>query len=704
MATALHEEFEGLTVNIDAPNIVADLLMSEDEQTLTQGELLLNRLASQICNDFDSAWASNEKRRQGHAADWKIFQGEIGAKKPPFDEMAQLHYPVALENIMRLWFRGVGELFGDLSNVFGYEPIGEDDREQAQLIGAHSNWQLREKIPDFYRQQARGMLLYYHHGDVVFESYRDPQRRCNRHVALTDDEFYMPSASLSTLSDLSDVPFYGRIRHYFPHQLEHFRSLWWGVDRMLERMPTGDEEPQGEMKKAVSEIHRTELPDDGPAPYIVLTHYFHVRMPRQPRARFFKAVVDKADTRLLALSLHEAESWEEIDRHNQELSQYKAYAVQKQQATQASDSILAQVDLGGLDDEQASNLGGVLAQMGPQPERPKWMGAEDRMPDPPRKEPVRNFTHSVFIEPLQGVYGFGFGRLMADMNRVVDSGINHLLDASTMENFPAYLATGDVNLDRLKIGPGHINRITGIEGQKLSEAIMPMTLAKPSGALFELIKHTDERAQQGIQSPDVLSGASGKSGETAQGILARIGEATKTLSVGTRAYAYQALTPVLKQNVRLNGIWLPPEEVFRISNHLPGAERFAAVGREMYRRTDRNIIIASDLKFKPDAAKIAEADGMIQMALAVPYLSQNAHLMYELFRRSFVAHGMEAMVPLLGERPQGNPAPFMTNVMQVLMQQAQQQMQQQQPQGQPQQAGQGAENGRGEQGGPAAMA
>jgi len=58
----------------------------------------------------------------------------------PYKDAANVHVPIMLENITRVWLRMDGELFGDKSNVFGVSSLGPQD--DAQGKPAFDAWKL----------------------------------------------------------------------------------------------------------------------------------------------------------------------------------------------------------------------------------------------------------------------------------------------------------------------------------------------------------------------------------------------------------------------------------------------------------------------------------------------------------------------------------------------------------------------------------
>jgi len=137
----------------------------------SRGKEALRRISEKVRSDFDSAHDSTEDFRERCGKDWRLVTGDLPKKKAPFKNMANVHVPISLENLSRLAYRTIGEVFGDWQYVFGVMPVGGDD-EGARILSAHGNWQIREQIPDFRRQQYRAVMAFYAMGDVTTVSRR----------------------------------------------------------------------------------------------------------------------------------------------------------------------------------------------------------------------------------------------------------------------------------------------------------------------------------------------------------------------------------------------------------------------------------------------------------------------------------------------------------------------------------------------------
>jgi hypothetical protein len=271
--------------------------------------------------------------------------------------------------------------------------------------------------------------------------------------------------------------------------------------------------------------------------------------------------------------------------------------------------------------------------------------------------PIQMFAHGQFIVPLAGNLGLGPGRSQADLNRASNTALSQLTDSNTLANCSPLITSGLVEFERpFSYSPGSINKVQGVTGGELRNHIMPLDIKAGNPQLMELVKFSMEQSQSSMQSPDVLSGAAGKSGETFRGISTRVEQATKSMSVSLQDYAYGPFRQVLINNGRLNAIHLPEDEILFIWNHKAGTGEQVQYGKGLYQQ-GYEVSIGSDLSFTSEAAKSAEADLLVQMGQNDDILKQNVPFRMEALRRMLISRGLEDMVPLIQPPPAPPPPP-----------------------------------------------
>lgn len=629
------------------------------------GKKALAKLGAKVIDEFDDDFESCARWRENVAADWKLFAGDLPPKTWPFQHAANVHVPLMLENLTRVHFRMNGELFGNWDNVFGVSSLGPNDDDIANLLTLHGNWQLRNEIKDFQRQQFRGTFNFLCTGDVTFHSFYDEETKCNRHEVLSADEFVIPYVFTTTMPDYGDVPHMTKVIMRYRHQIEAMRGSWFDVDAILKDKAEWEEDPETPVADSAAETSGQEKTEESEAPRKILWYEGWADLPNQPKQRYIQAIVDYSTQHVLRLTIHEEAPWQEKAKYNrqvEELSRFRAEQGQYQMMAGQHDEAIQRVGqataLGAVGPEQAAQSLQQLQAMAPKPPPPPaWLDNPDdpaAAPKQPDKQPIRLFTHGVCIEVPGGSLGMGYGRMQADHNRAANTAMSQFIDAATLANCQTLIVAGsfDWEKDGFKLAPGAVNKLIGASAEEMKNGVLPFKFGDANPALLELVKFVMDAAESSIQGPAVLSGESGKSGETARGISARIEQATKQLSVVTGKYAREVLTNVLKNNAYLNSIYLPEDELFQMEKNLIplGMQPPFVVNRSMYER-NYQIEIRADMRFATQAQRVGEADDALKLIQSIPQLQGNAALIFAATKECLEARGKHDMVRMLGPTP-----------------------------------------------------
>ncbi len=625
------------------------------------GREALDRLADKVCSDFDAAWKSNTEYRDRYARDLKLYMGHLGKKDFPFENCANMHVPIYLENISRLGNRMIAEIFGDWTNVFSVVPVGPDDRDAADVMTKHGNWQLVEQVPDFARQMERTLLLFLTAGSAVTYSYFDEEREVNRHVALTPDDFVMPYTHVTTCTDLSDVPYHVRILRLNRTELE-MRMDWENVHKVIGNGESMDGEPDSPVRTSAAEVEGIE-PDMGMDVYKILHYEGWLKLPLQGKPRWCKVMVDHGTRAILSLSVHEETDWRDKQRHDQqwaELNQYRAASTYHEQNVAMYESSLQENLDDVLDPETAAAVAQAPRPVPPPP--PSWQSSPNDVPTEVKMVPIRMFAHGVCLENLGGANGISFGRVQADYNRAANTMMSQSIDAQTLANTFSFVVKAGVKFEGgLNMAPGAINTLEGYSTDSIDQNIMQMQPGAANPQMLDSVNRAIEWSRGAIQAPEVLSGEAGKSGETARGLGARIEQATKQISVIARKFVLTMLQQVLRNNAALNARYMDEKEVEKVMNHKLGIMEEVHLGRDLYRR-DYRTTFRSDLRFTSNAQRVEEAKSMLMLPQVSPLLADpiyGAAYRHEALRRYFEASGNDDMIPLIGPKPPTPTEPYL---------------------------------------------
>jgi hypothetical protein len=431
--------------------------------------------------------------------------------------------------------------------------------------------------------------------------------------------------------------------------------------------------PESLFRDSVGETTGISQPtQEGNAPYKLIHYEGWMKLAGQGKQRFCQVIVDYASRIVLSLRVHEEPEWRDKLRYDRQVKELEAYRQAEGQfemeeaaydANQARGR--ARVTAPELDDAQRDQLTQVLdASPPPQiPVGPRWMrDSEDLLeePAPPRMSPIRMFAHGVCIENMAGAYGLSFGRMQADFNRAANVLTSQFIDAGTLSNCWTLLTTDAVEFDTpFQFAPGKVNRVTGLTGQELKANIMELKPAPANPQMLQMANTIYEWSSKAVQSPSVLSGEAGKSGETFRGLSSRIEQATKQIAVPTRRLSITWLKQLLQNNGRLNAIHLPESQILEIAEPGMRATEEVRVDRDMYARGYK-FSLRADLRFTSEGQKIQEKMELVQLPQAVPQLQQNTAFVHEAVRQYLDARGDMKMIATLGPPPPPPTTPFGT--------------------------------------------
>lgn len=686
-----YEENETVEVKLEDETASTDEPLIYDEESANlipfflankEGKAYLKKLSDQVCEEYKIALDSSEAYRERAKKNWAMFAGDLPEKSFPHKYAANLHIPIAMENTMRVVFRCYGEIFNDWQNVCQYLPKGPGVDFTAQVLSVHTNWQLRNQIMDFRRQQMRGLLAYFFVGDITFMSSWDKKLERNSHEYLTPDEFVTPYSYTTTAPDYADLPYYVRIRSMYSHEVEAMKGEWEDVDVILDpaKRPSWDDEPDRPMEEKAAQVQGKEAPSsDKRAPHTILQYEGYLKLPEQDTERFCKVIFEPKSKVLLQLHILEEDDWQDrirFERENEEQMMYEQATAEfpalAEQHRLMTEDANARVAAGASPPEQAMMEQQAMPPPPQPPIPPKWMELDEtgqalpgQMPKGVRKVPRRLAVHGVCIEPLVGNLGLGYGRILTDMNLGANVALCQVIDQATANNAPGFLYAGGGQMPAdFAIAPNTFHEIKGMAGADLQTAIREIRPGPPSDMLMGIVQNAVQWAQEAVQSPNVLSGEPGKSGEAARALAQRIEQATKQLTVISRNYCDNALLPVLRNNAYLNSQYLRDEEIISVTDEVNGLpagnpmvnpdQKQITVGKHMYAE-GYDVEIRADLRFQSQLQRIQEADEIVEFGMKLQPWNNKFNMMA--WRKALEARGRRDMAQMLQPPPPPPPPP-----------------------------------------------
>lgn len=149
-------------------------------------------------------------------------------------------------------------------------------------------------------------------------------------------------------------------------------------------------------------------------------------------------------------------------------------------------------------------------------------------------------------DPEGGFYAIGFGKLLESLSDVIDTSINQMMDAGTLQNAGGGLIGGGIQLNKakIKLRPGEYQSVPNT-GQDLKNNIVNLEHPGPSSVLFELLGMMIESGKDIAAVKDVLTGET-PTNQTATSTMAAIEQGLKVFTA-----IYKRIFRALKHEYKL---------------------------------------------------------------------------------------------------------------------------------------------------------
>ena len=263
-----------------------------------------------------------------------------------------------------------------------------------------------------------------------------------------------------------------------------------------------------------------------------------------------------------------------------------------------------------------------------------------------RIKPIQYFTKYGFIpNPESAVYDLGFGMLMNPINQSVNTILNQMMDAGTLQNAGGGFIGKGLRLKggSMRFRPGEFKPVDVSSGSKIADNIYHMQHQGPSPVLFNLLGLMIDAGKEIASVKDVLTGESQGANASPTTTLAMIEQGLKTFTAIFKR-VHRSLKGELKKIYRLNRMYMAPESYFTL---LDDPE---AVHQADYEEESMDVVPVSDPTVVTDMQRLGKAQALLQF-VGDPFFNQ-----LQLRYRYLVAIGAENIEQILIEpEPQVDP-------------------------------------------------
>lgn len=220
--------------------------------------------------------------------------------------------------------------------------------------------------------------------------------------------------------------------------------------------------------------------------------------------------------------------------------------------------------------------------------------------------PTNYYTKFTFVpNPDGSFYGIGFGVLLGPLNESVNTLINQLIDAGSLNNLQAGFVGKGL---RIKMGeqgfqPGEWKPVNAT-GDDLRKQIFPLPTKEPSSVLFQLMGTLISSGKELASVAEIFTGKMPGQNTPATTTMASIEQGMKVFTAVYKRI-YRALEEEFKKIYYLNSLYLDPNTYVNVLD--------TAVGPDDFNQDDYDICPGADPTAVSQTEKLLKAQGLVEL-------------------------------------------------------------------------------------------
>jgi chaperonin GroES len=223
-----------------------------------------------------------------------------------------------------------------------------------------------------------------------------------------------------------------------------------------------------------------------------------------------------------------------------------------------------------------------------------------------RIEPIQYYTKFGFIpNPDGSFYDIGFGILLGPINESVNTLINQLLDAGTLNNLQSgFLGKGlRLRMGEQRFQPGEWKAVNST-GEDLKKQIVPLPSNEPSKVLFDLMTALITSGKELASVAEIFTGKMPGQNTPATTTMASVEQGMKVFTAVYKRL-YRSLSEEFKKLYRLNSIYLNPQTYVEVLD--------MTIGPDAFNLDDHRITPGADPTAVSQTEKLMKVQGLMEM-------------------------------------------------------------------------------------------
>lgn len=224
-------------------------------------------------------------------------------------------------------------------------------------------------------------------------------------------------------------------------------------------------------------------------------------------------------------------------------------------------------------------------------------------------KPDQYFTDYHFMPSPDGTFhSMGFGKYLYPINETVNTIINQLLDAGTLQNRGGGFIAKSLRMSKeeLRFKIGEFKTVNVPTGTVLSQNIFPMPAPGPSPVLMQLLPLLIKSAEELASVSDVMQGQAPGANTPATTVMSVIEQGSKVYSAMLNRL-YQSFKKEYEKLFKLNQRYLDVEELFVTD------QQASRVTLDDYRNANIKVFPVADPSISSDAHRMAKMQALMQL-------------------------------------------------------------------------------------------
>lgn len=262
--------------------------------------------------------------------------------------------------------------------------------------------------------------------------------------------------------------------------------------------------------------------------------------------------------------------------------------------------------------------------------------------------PIQYFTKFGFIpNPDGGFYDIGFGTLLGPLNESVNTLINQLVDAGTLNNMQAgFLGKGlRIKMGETRFQPGEWKTVNAT-GEDLKKSIFQLPTKEPSSVLFQLMGSLITSGKELASVAEIFTGKMPGQNTPATTTMATVEQGMKVFTAVYKRI-FRSLASEFEKLYRLNTVYANPTEYIAVIDE--------EVTEEDFSTKDYNIYPGADPTATSQQEKLMKAQGLMEL-LATGILDP-VKVIYRILEAQEQPNWQELVKPEITESGKPPPPP-----------------------------------------------